>query len=235
MSIGRGIRQVAEGALVGAGLAVAAYGAYIGAAWIRYGQVKRSCDAAESDILLDHFMPNYEVVERNAVEVAAPAAVTFATACQQRLEDSPVVRTLFSVRELVMGSRPSESDRPREMIAMMRALGWGVLALVPEREIVMGAITRPWAPRPVFEALTPEQFPHYTEPGYVKIIWTLRADPRGAASSIFRTETRAMTTDPEARAHFRWYWAKASPGIWLIRQVTMGPVKREAERRVRLA
>ena len=90
-------------------------------------------------------MPNYEVVEGNAVEVAAPAAVTFATACQHCLEDSPVVRTLFSVRELVMGSRPSESDRPREMIAMMRALGWGVLALVPEREIVMGA-TGPTGP-----------------------------------------------------------------------------------------
>lgn len=40
-----------------------------------------------------------------------------------------------------------------------------------------------------------------------------------------------MTTDPTARTKFRWYWARFSPGIVLIRRIMLGPMKTEAERR----
>jgi hypothetical protein len=40
-----------------------------------------------------------------------------------------------------------------------------------------------------------------------------------------------VTTDATARAKFRWYWAKFSPGIALIRWLSLGPVRRDAERR----
>ena len=40
-----------------------------------------------------------------------------------------------------------------------------------------------------------------------------------------------MTTDPTARTKFRWYWARFSPGIVLIRRVMLGPLKTDAERR----
>ena len=50
---------------------------------------------------------------------------------------------------------------------------------------------------------------------------------------MFRTETRAVATDQRARARFRKYWAFASPGIVLIRWLSLRPVKREAERRAR--
>jgi hypothetical protein len=68
----------------------------------------------------------------------------------------------------------------------------------------------------------------------VKIIWSLRADPLGAAESMFRTETRAIATDDFARLKFRRYWALASPGVALIRQASLGPLKAEAERRAQL-
>ena len=58
-------------------------------------------------------------------------------------------------------------------------------------------------------------------------------DPLDATASIFRTETRVVTTDPDARAKFRRYWAFASPGIILIRWASLGPLKAEAERRGR--
>jgi hypothetical protein len=109
--------------------------------------------------------------------------------------------------------------------------GWGVLADVPNREVVVGAVTKPWEPNPVFRALPPDEFASFSEPGYVKIAWTLRADPIGEAASIFRTETRALATDPGARTRFRRYWAFLSPGIVLIRRMSLAPLKREAERR----
>jgi hypothetical protein len=68
----------------------------------------------------------------------------------------------------------------------------------------------------------------------VKIAWTLRADPVDGEASIFRTETRAIATDAIARARFRRYWAFASPGIALIRHLSLRPLQREAERRARI-
>src|SRR5947208_6990648 len=85
----------------------------------------------------------------------------------------------------------------------MKALGWGVLAEVPGREIVIGAVTQPWMANVVFHALPPAEFAAFDEPEYAKIVWTLRADPIAAGESLFRTETRVNTTDPEARRKFR--------------------------------
>jgi hypothetical protein len=62
-------------------------------------------------------------------------------------------------------------------------------------------------------------------------VWTLRADPIGAAASVLRTETRALATDAAARRAFRRYWSVFSPGIIAIRWMMLGPVKTEAERR----
>jgi hypothetical protein len=40
-----------------------------------------------------------------------------------------------------------------------------------------------------------------------------------------------MTTDLAARAKFRRYWSFLSPGIILIRWISLAPLKAEAERR----
>jgi len=40
-----------------------------------------------------------------------------------------------------------------------------------------------------------------------------------------------MTTDAFARATFRHYWAFVSPGVVLIRKMSLRLVRREAERR----
>jgi hypothetical protein len=48
---------------------------------------------------------------------------------------------------------------------------------------------------------------------------------------MFHTETRVTTTDQTARTKCRWYWARFSPGIVLIRRVTLGLLKTDAERR----
>jgi hypothetical protein len=95
----------------------------------------------------------------------------------------------------------------------------------------MGAVTQPWKAKVVFRALPPDEFAAFNDPGYVKIVWTLRADPVDATRSIFRTETRAVATDAEARRKFRRYWSFLSPGIIVIRWISLRPLKADAERR----
>jgi hypothetical protein len=187
----------------------------------------------EADPLLDHFMPSYEVAERRHMVVAAPADVTFTAACEADLMRSPIIRAIFSTRALILGSQPDRADHPRGVVAWTTSLGWSVLAEVPGREIVLGTVTQPWSATVVFRRIAPDQFAEFNEPGYVRIAWTLRAQPVGSGHSIFRHETRAVATDPVSRAKFRRYWAAFSPGIKLIRWLALEPLRREAERRAR--
>jgi len=210
----------------------AAYGAYVGMTWYRYGDAAAP-SPEEQDPLLDRFMPSYDVAERHHVRIAAPSALTLAAAREVDLQGSPLVRAIIKAREVILGATRDDRPRPRGLLAEVQALGWGVLAEVPERELVVGAVTKPWEANVTFRALPSEQFAAFSEPGYVKIVWTLRAESIGTTDSIFRTETRAVATDAIARTKFRRYWSFLSPGIILIRWAILGPLKSEAERRAR--
>ena len=179
-------------------------------------------------------MPVYEVAERHHTFVRAPAEVVLATASDLDFEESRIVRTIFKGREYLLRGGRATSELPHGLLAKTKALGWGVLAEVPGREIVMGAVTQPWVANVQFRALVPEQFSSFQEAGYVKIAWTLRADPITPTTSIFRTETRVLACGSVARSKFRKYWAFLSPGVLLIRLAMLRPLRREAERRARL-
>jgi hypothetical protein len=228
------IRSAVRWSGAAVGLAAGSYAAYVGVTWYRYGRARRTPGGEAADPLLDRFIPEYEVVERHQVCVAAPADITLSAAAEMDLRQSMVIRGIFKMRELIMGSeRPAMG--PRAFLDQTTALGWGVLAEIPHREIVVGAVTQPWMADVVFRALPPDQFAAFHEPGYVKIAWTLRVDPIGATGSVFSTETRVAATDPTARLKFRRYWSFMRPGILLIRQSSLRLVKKEAERRERRA
>lgn len=229
MTAMRRVQRIAEWTGVAAGLAAAGYVGYVATAWKRYGHVSMP-RADEVDPVLDDVMPEYEVAERHSIRVAAPAHVVLATAKGVDLQKPAIVHAIFRARELVLGSRPGDRKRPPGLLAEMQAIGWRVVAEVPDREIVAAAVTQPWRADVVFRGLPTEEFKAFRAPDHVKIAWTLRADAVNANESIFRTETRVLTTDPEARRKFRWYWARFSPGIILIRRVLLRHLKRDAER-----
>ena len=226
------IRTITRMVAAALGVAAATYAGSAAFTWYRYGTPKPGAPD-EADPLLDRFIPVYEVVERHHVRVRAPAPVTLAAAWEQNLLGSPVIRAIFKARELALGSTPDDRARPQALVPQMLALGWGVLAEVPGKEVVMGAVTKPWEPNPRFRALDPERFAAFDEPDYVKIVWSLRADALGPQESIFRTETRAVATDSRGRVSFRRYWALVSHGEALIRSSSLGPLRADAERRAR--
>jgi hypothetical protein len=224
------MRSALGGAAAALGVAAASYAAYVATAWSRYGHVKPPADD-ERDVLLDTFMPRYDVVERHHVRVAASADVTFAAAIKVNLQDSIVIRAIFKAREVLLGAQPDRVGASRSLLEMTKRLGWVVLADVPGHEIVMGAVTRPWDANVVFRGIPSERFAAFNEPDYVKIVWTLRADAVDVRTSIARSETRAVATDESARRKFRWYWARFSPGIIVIREIAQRLIKTNAEAR----
>jgi len=230
MNVTRRVEWGLGGAAAFFGVAAASYAAFVSSAWLRYGQ-PAAPNPDEMDPLLDVFMPKFDVAERHHLDVAAPAAVTFGALMDMDLDQSRLVRAVFKGRQLLMGAEADTETSGSNLVEMTKALGWVVLAEIPGHEIVMGSVTRPWEPNVTFRGILPDAFAAFDEPDYVKIVWTLRADPVSLHSSIARSETRAVATDASARRKFRWYWARFSAGIVLIREMSMRMIKHEAEKR----
>jgi hypothetical protein len=228
------LRSTARSFASVAGLAAATYAGYAAFAWLRYGHHPEPT-TDESDSLLDAFMPRYDVVERHSIEIGAPADVVLDAARHMDMRGSTITEAIFKARELVMGAVPEGPRKAHGIVEETTALGWRILAEVPGREVVVGAVTKPWEAGVKFIGVPAERFASFSNPEFVKIVWTLRADSLGPSRSVFRTETRAVATDAASRSKFRRYWAMASPGIWLIRRMSLGPLKCEVERSVRSA
>ena len=201
---------------------------HVATAWLRYGHVRKN---GAAPTLLDRFLPTYEVLERHQTVVAAPVEATYAAARQMDLMDSAVVRAIFRGRELLMRATPTDGREPQPLIDEVLALGWGVLAQEPGREIVVGAVTQPWEAEVRFRSLPPDEFAAFNTPGFAKIAWTIRTESLGPAKSRFYTDNRVATTDPETRRRFRRYWTIVSPGVRLIRRESIRLVRADAERR----
>lgn len=184
---------------------------------------------------IDGFMPEWDVRERAEALVRAPADLVFDEARGLDLQSIPLIRAIFWARAKLLGARAVAPRERKGIVEETLGLGWGVLAERPGREIVMGAFTKPWVADVVFTAVPPGGFAAFSDPGVVKIAWTLEAEPFGPARTRVATETRAVATDAEARERFRRYWRKFRAGIVLIRWLGLAQVRREAERRSRAA
>ena len=179
---------------------------------------------------LDPFLPTFDAREHFQLRVEAPAALTFATAAAFDIQSLWPIRAIFRLRELLLRSR---IPRPPSLglLTELPAFGWGQLALEPDHLFVGGAFCEPWLADVHFTPLDAQTFPAFREPGYVKIAWTLEADPVTDHTCVLRTETRAAATDPQTQVRFKAYWRWARLGILPIRWFLLPAIRREAEAR----
>jgi hypothetical protein len=183
--------------------------------------------------LIEQFLADADERTVHQIRIRAAPDAVLAAAESFDLESLWLVRTLFRVRGWLLGAKPLPPHVPRGLVEQMESTGWGTLAVEPGRQRVMGAVTRPWEANVRFRPLAPDAFAAFSEPGQVKIVWSLEADPdpRRPGQTLFRTETRARATDPTSRRRFGLYWRLFSPGILLIRRVLLPAVRRAAEGR----
>jgi hypothetical protein len=206
-----------------------AWATHTAVTWLGYGHPPRT--RVDGEDPLDSFLPEPEVDEQHQTRVAAPAALALRAARELDLRRSPLVRLIFALRTLPSRLRGGSVrwEAPK-LVEGMLGIGWGVLIDAPGELFVAGAVTQPWVAEVKFQALAPEKFAGFDEPGYAKIVWTLEAEAVSEHESIARTRTRVKTTDPAARRRFRRYWAVLSPGILLIHYEILRLARQEAER-----
>jgi hypothetical protein len=161
----------------------------------------RSVDGPRStsqDALIDRFIPVADIAESHEILIHAPADIVFQVAENFDLQSIPIVRAIFRLREKLFGVKPLERRQPKGLVAETMALGWGLLAYRSGRELIAGAVTKPWVGDVKFRSIPADQFASFAEAGFAKIVWTLEADPLDTGSTRFRAETRVLATDDAA-------------------------------------
>ena len=180
---------------------------------------------------IDRFVPAPDVRLVHEILVYAPAALVFDVAEHFALDSIPLVRAMFWLRAKLLGARFEREPMQKGLVEALLGLGWARLAYTSGRELVMGSVTQPWLGEVNFRAIADGSFAAFSEPGLVKIAWTLETEPLGPALTRFRTETRVLATDQDARTKFLAYWRKFRIGIVMIRWLIAPALKKKAERR----
>ena len=177
---------------------------------------------------LDPFIPTPDARERFAVTVRTPAALVYDVAGAFDMQSIWSVRTIFRLRERIMGSRTG-ARIPRGFLEELRELGWGCLLERPGELFVGGAVCQPWLADVVFRPVPPEEFAAFAEPDLVKIAWTLETRSLGPSLTELSSETRVAATDQAARRRFLAYWRWARVGIYSIRWLLLPAIRTRAE------
>jgi hypothetical protein len=210
--------------------------------------LKRFSACAEV-VLIDRFLPTFDVVERHAIVVRADAARAYLALKEADLAGPWLVRALFLLRAL--GSRRRIPGGPRGRLTMDDLVPAGFFVLAeedaslgappagaptrgapaPERKIALGTVGRFWSlrpePRPLVSAAT---FAEFEEAGWAKAVVSFSVEPLGDSRSRIRTETRVRATDAASRRRFLRYWRLVGPFSALIRWLWLREFKAIAER-----
>ncbi len=158
-------------------------------------------------------IPEWDVRTRRSIVVDAPPHAIWRAVHETTIGETRVARVLFRIRGL-----PAGSSRP-----FLALEGFARVAEQPERELVVGAVGKPWAPRGGL--LTEADVATFDRPGYARMALNVTLDDRTLA-----TETRVACTDPRSRLLFRLYWLVVGPFSGLVRDDWLRAIKHRAER-----
>jgi len=181
-------------------------------------------------MLIDKYMPRFDVCARHSAHVSADAGLTYEKLRTIDLNRSRGIRCLFALRTLPsrLGRGPLRRETPRYKTFLESALaqGWVMLEEIESREMVMGTVTQPWKPVVKFAGVPAGEFLAFDEPGFAKIVWSVAVAPEGSGSLV-QLETRVQTTDAQSRRRLGRYWMVFGPFIKLVRRMILRLLQRE--------
>jgi hypothetical protein len=195
-------------------------------------QVHRRLALMVEPLLIDQFMPEYDLAIVHSRVFRAPPEQCFETVVDFDLFQIPAFRVLIGARGLPLrlagalrrrGDRAEAPAAPTFRLRDMASIGWMLLGERPGAELVFGSVGKPWKPRggSPTDPVTREQFAAFDQPGFAKLVESTRVDPYGERSSILITETRVRCTDPDSLRRFRRYWLVVGPFSHLLRRMAL--------------
>lgn len=176
-------------------------------------------------MLIDDFLPMYDVRERHQTRVHAPVDKVYAAARRLDISRAKLSMLLFRLRGIPAGSLTPSCFTLADFLKMRFIL----LGERENEELLLGLVGQFWRPSGELLRLDAEGFKDFDKPGYSKAAWnfTLRAEPDEAV--LLETETRVFCTDAASRRRFRFYWLFIGAFSGLIRREVLRTIKRNAE------
>jgi hypothetical protein len=193
-------------------------------------------------VLIDEYLPRWDVRERHHIDVAAPTEAVFAAIGETDLGSALLARLILGARALpgaLMAGRAgvrSLSRRARVPITLrtLEARGFTRLAERRPTELLLGLEGRFWPPDG--DVRTPPAAEFATTPpaaGAARAVWNFALATKPDGITELTTETRVLCADAAARRRFLPYWLLIRPGSGLIRRSMLRAIRRTAERRPR--
>jgi hypothetical protein len=173
-------------------------------------------------MLVDEFMPIYDVSDAVATVVEADSATTWAALMDVDLIDvgrkRPLVAALGTLRilpdivcHLLHGELPPRQPTHLKLSELttipLDKGGWVLLGLREQDEIALGLVGKFW--RPVIEfarVSSAAEFRDFHEPGFARTIYALSVRALEPRRTLLSGVMRTATTDDDARRWFHRYW-----------------------------
>jgi len=185
-------------------------------------------------VLIDDYLPSFDVVERHRTKVLAPPSRVFTALRTTDFSSSRVTGVLLALRALPaalargLGSRAPVRRRSARLDDFCDH-GFAILDETPNEELLIGVVGRFWTPT---GELVPTDARRFREPlakGLAQGAWNFSIVPDGAGC-VLRTETRVRCADAATRRRFRLYWFFIGAFSGLIRIEMLRAIRRTAER-----
>lgn len=173
-------------------------------------------------MLIDDFLPTYDVTERHQVRVHASPEEAYAAVRKLDISDARLTRQLFRLRGI-----PTSSKFTLDDLLKMRFI---LLGENTNEELLLGLVGRFWTPSGQLRRVTPEEYRSFSESGVAKAAWNFSVSQQIDGTVLLRTETRVYCSDDASRRRFRLYWMMIGAFSGLIRKEILRNVKRNAER-----
>ena len=172
-------------------------------------------------MLLDDFLPVYDVSDAVATVVHADVSTTWQALMQVDLIEvgrrKPLVGVLGGLRalpeivsHLLHGEVPPAGPahlRLRDLQALPAASGgWVLLGERPDDEIALGLVGKFWRPVIEWAEAPADRFRDWSTPGFAKTIYALSVRRIDDRHTLLSGAMRTATTDDTARQWFRRYW-----------------------------
>ena len=155
-------------------------------------------------MVLDEFLPQYDVSERHSIEVRATVAEAYEALFTVDFAESGLLRVLLAIRRLpavLMRHRDVRVSPPRARmtLASLEPAGFIRLATVPQSEVVVGIEGRFWALDGGRCSLDRADFTERGPvPGTARGVWSFSFTLLDEARTRVATETRVLCADVAA-------------------------------------
>lgn len=173
-------------------------------------------------MLIDDFLPGYDVRERHRTRVHASLDEVYAAVRHLDISQAKLTQWLFRLRGI-----PVSSSFTLEDFLKMRFI---LLGTKPNEELLLGLVGRFWTPTGKLRRLDVEGYRSFNEQGYAKAAWNFTLSQQPDNSIQLETETRVYCMDDRSRRQFRLYWMVIGAFSGLIRREVLQAVKQKAER-----